>query len=281
MAGSKPHTSAASIAERLQRLFQKLESWEALLEPRGTLDKDWQRRRQKLDELRQRLSSLRLRMAAPAFLEQSQNLQVPPLNICTTDEHLLYDQYLDAQLGINQQLCEQLSKVTRWVDEAMAASKSSWSMKLRLTKIRHDLSNLDHERQALEPHQIQQQLNWEKLADKFLLYSDQHSGMEDSRIVFEKVVRLTDSVKSLQQQVHASQNKVGRMEHWLKQATSRLTQVRAPTPPLAEDLRLAAQKVDTLGLEDLYRSKSRLAHAREYLENYLSQPDRPKPENAP
>ncbi len=281
MAGFRPHTSAASDAERLRRLFQKLDSWEVLLESKGAQDRDWQKRRKRLHDLRQRLELLRLRTEAPTVLEQGQTYQLPPLDICTSDEHILCDQYLEAQLKISQHLNEQLTKVKRWVEEASAAGKNSWRMKLRLTKIRRYLGDLDQERQTLEPHRIRQLQNWEKFADKMLLYRDQYQEMGDTRLAFEKIVRLTDSVEALQQKVHASQNKIQRMEAWLKQATRRLLQTKSPLPPLAEDLRMAAQKIDGLGLEDLHRSKSRLALARKYLEKYLSRtPDLPSVEDA-
>ncbi|MDQ3235000.1 MAG: hypothetical protein M3Q07_24595, partial [Pseudobdellovibrionaceae bacterium] len=277
----RPHTSAASDAERLRRLFQKLDSWEVLLESKGAQDRDWQKRRKRLHDLRQRLELLRLRTEAPTVLEQGQTYQLPPLDICTSDEHILCDQYLEAQLKISQHLNEQLTKVKRWVEEASAAGKNSWRMKLRLTKIRRYLGDLDQERQTLEPHRIRQLQNWEKFADKMLLYRDQYQEMGDTRLAFEKIVRLTDSVEALQQKVHASQNKIQRMEAWLKQATRRLLQTKSPLPPLAEDLRMAAQKIDGLGLEDLHRSKSRLALARKYLEKYLSRtPDLPSVEDA-
>jgi len=282
MSGFRPHTSAASDAERFRRLFQKLDSWEVLLESRGAQDKDWQKRRKRLHDLRQRLELLRLRMAAPTVLEQGKTFQLPPLDICTSDEHTLCDQYLEAQLKISQHLCQQLTQVNDWVDDASAAGKSSWRMKLRLTKIRRYLSDLDQERQTLEPHRIRQLQNWEKLAEKMLLYRDQHQEMGDTRLAFEKIVRLTDSVAALQQKVHASQTKVQRMEAWLKQAARRLMQSKTPSPPLAEDLRMAAQKIDGLGLEDLHRSKSRLALARKYLEKYLSRtPNLPSVEDDP
>lgn len=283
MAGFRPHTSAASDAERLRRLFQKLDSWEVLLESPGAQDRDWQRRRKRLHDLRQRLELLRLRMEAPTVLEQGQTFQLPPLDICTSDEHTLCDQYLEAQLKISQHLCEQLVKVNRWVDEASAAGKNSWRMKLRLTKIRRYLSDLDQERQTLEPHRVRQLQNWEKLADKMLLYRDQQQhDIGDTRLAFEKIVRLTDSVAALQQKVHNSQNKIQRMEAWLKQAARRLMQSKIPAPPLAEDLRMTAQKIDGLGLEDLHRSKSRLSLARKYLEKYLSRtPDLPSVEDSP
>ncbi|HYX39756.1 MAG TPA: hypothetical protein VE954_42215 [Oligoflexus sp.] len=281
MTGFRPHTSAASDAERLRRLFQKLDSWEVLLESKGAQDRDWQKRRKRLHNLRQRLELLRLRTEAPTVLEQGQTYQLPPLDICTSDEHILCDQYLEAQLKISQHLNEQLTKVKRWVEEASAAGKNSWRMKLRLTKIRRYLGDLDQERQTLEPHRIRQLQNWEKFADKMLLYRDQYQEMGDTRLAFEKIVRLTDSVEALQQKVHASQNKIQRMEAWLKQATRRLLQTKSPLPPLAEDLRMAAQKIDGLGLEDLHRSKSRLALARKYLEKYLSRtPDLPSVEDA-
>lgn len=282
MAGFRPHTSAASDAERLRRLFHKLDSWEILLESPGAQDKDHQRRRKRLHDLRQRLELVRLRLEAPTVLEQGKSYQLPPLDICTSDEHVLCDQYLEAQLKISQHLCEQLTKVNRWVDDASSAGKSSWRMKLRLTKIRRYLSDLEQERQALEPHRVRQLQNWEKLVDKMLLFRDQFQEVGDTRLAFEKIVRLTDNVASLQQKVHALQSKVQRMEAWLKQAARRLIQSKTPPPPLAEDLRMAAAKIDGLGLEDLHRSKSRLALARKYLEKYLSRtPDLPSVEDAP
>ncbi|WP_141731202.1 hypothetical protein [Oligoflexus tunisiensis] len=282
MAGFRPHTSAASDAERLRRLFHKLDSWEVLLESPGAQDKDWQRRRKRLHDLRQRLELVRLRMEAPTILEQGKTFQLPPLDICTGDEHILCDQYLEAQLRISQHLCEQLAKVNRWVGEAAAAGKGSWRMKLRLTKIRRYLSDLDQERQTLEPHRIRQLQNWDNFADRMLLYRDQYQEAGDTRLAFEKIVRLTDSVASLQQKVHVSQTKIQRMEAWLKQAARRLLQSKTPPAPLAEDLRMAAQKIDGLGLEDLHRSKSRLALARKYLEKYLSRtPDLPSVEDTP
>lgn len=282
MAGFRPHTSAASDAERLRRLFHKLDSWEVLLESPGAQDKDYQRRRKRLHDLRQRLELVRLRLEAPTILEQGKSFQLPPLDICTSDEHTLCDQYLEAQLKISQHLCEQLTKVNRWVDDASAAGKSSWRMKLRLTKIRRYLSDLEQERHALEPHRVRQLQNWEKLVDKMLLFRDQFQEVGDTRLAFEKIVRLTDNVSSLQQKVHALQTKIQRMEAWLKQASRRLIQSKTPPPPLAEDLRMAAVKIDGLGLEDLHRSKSRLALARKYLEKYLSRtPDLPSVEDAP
>jgi hypothetical protein len=225
---------------------------------------------------------VRLRMEAPTVLEQGKSFQLPPLDLCTGDEHILCDQYLDAQLKISEHLCEQLTKVHRWVEEATAAGKSSWRMKLRLTKIRRYLSDLEQERQALEPHRVRQLQNWEKLVDKMLLYRDQFQEVGDTRLAFEKIVRLTDSVSSLQEKVHTLQNKIQKMDAWLKQAARRLMQSKLPPPPLAEDLRMAAMKIDGLGLEDLHRSKSRLALARKYLEKYLSrQPDLPSVEDAP
>ncbi len=277
MAGFRPHPQAAPDVERMRRLSRKLDSWEILMESPNSSgpiqDKDWQKRRKKLQELRQRLEMVRLRMEAPAILEQGQTFQLPPLELCTSDEHMLCDQYLEAQLKISQHLCEQLSKVNHWVDEASLAGKNSWRMKLRLTKIRRYLSDLDQERQSLEPHRIRQLQNWEKMADKMLIYRDRQSETGDTRLAFEKIVRLTDSVGSLQQNVHNLQTKVQKMDAWLKQATRRLTQQKSSPPPLAEDLRLAAQKIDGLGLEDLHRSKSRLALARKYLEKYLSRID--------
>ncbi len=282
MAGFRPHTSAASDAERLRRLFHKLDSWEILLESPGAQDKDHQRRRKRLHDLRQRLELVRLRLEAPTVLEQGKSLQLPPLDICTSDEHVLCDQYLEAQLKISQHLCEQLTKVHRWVDDASSAGKSSWRMKLRLTKIRRYLSDLEQERQALEPHRVRQLQNWEKLVDKMLLFRDQFQEVGDTRLAFEKIVRLTDNVASLQQKVHALQTKVQRMDAWLKQASRKLIQSKTPPPPLAEDLRMAAVKIDGLGLEDLHRSKSRLSLARKYLEKYLSRtPDLPSVEDAP
>jgi hypothetical protein len=282
MAGFRPHTSAASDAERVRRLFHKLDSWEVLLESPGAQDKDWQRRRRRLEDLRQRLELVRLRLEAPKILEQGKSFQLPPLDICTSDEHTLCDQYLEAQLKISQHLCEQFTRVNRWVDDATAAGKSSWRMKLRLTKIRRYLSDLDQERQALEPHRLRQLQNWEKLVDKMLLYRDQFQDTNDTHLAFEKIVRLTDSVSGLQEKVHTLQNKIQRMDAWLKQAARRLTQSKTPAPPLAEDLRMAAMKIDGLGLEDLHRSKSRLALARKYLEKYLSRtPDLPSVEDDP
>jgi hypothetical protein len=282
MSSFRPHTSAATDAERFRRLFQKLDSWEILLESRDAQDKDWQKRRKRLHDLRQRLELLRVRMEGPMILEQGQTFQLPSLDICTSDEHRLCDQYLEAQLKISQHLSQQLSKVNGWIDDASSAGKSSWRMKLHLTKIRRYLSELDQERQTLEPHRIRQLQNWDKLADKMLLYRDQHQEMADTRLAFEKIVRLTDSVATLQQKVHASQTKIQRMEAWLKQAARRLMQSKMPPPPLAEDLRMAAQKIDGLGLEDLHRSKSRLALARKYLEKCLSRtPELPSVEDDP
>ena len=251
MAGFRPHTSAASDAERLRRLFHKLDSWEVLLESPGAQDKDWQRRRKRLHDLRQRLELVRLRLEAPTVLEQGKSFQLPPLDICTSDEHILCDQYLEAQLKISQHLCEQLTKVNRWVGDASVAGKSSWRMKLRLTKIRRYLSDLDQERQALEPHRVRQLQNWDKLVDKMLLYRDQFQEAGDTHLAFEKIVRLTDSVSGLQHKVHTLQTKIQRMDAWLKQAARRLIQSKTPPPPLAEDLRMAALKIDGLGLEDL------------------------------
>jgi hypothetical protein len=280
MAGFRPHTSAASDAERLRRLFHKLDSWEVLLESPGAQDKDWQSRRKRLHDLRQRLELVRLRLEAPTFLEQGKSFQLPPLDLCTSDEHLLCDQYLDAQLKISEHLCEQLTKVHRWVEDATAAGKSSWRMKLRLTRIRRYLNDLEQERQALEPHRVRQLQNWDRLVEKMLLYRDQFQDVGDTRLAFEKIVRLTDSVAGLQEKVHALQGKIQKMDAWLKQAARRLMQSKLPPPPLAEDLRMAAMKIDGLGLEDLHRSKSRLALARKYLEKYLSrQPDLPSVED--
>jgi len=284
MAGFRPGPQAAPDAERLRRLLRKLDSWEILLEspnPAASMqDRDWQKRRKRLQDMRRRLELVRLRLEAPAVLEQGQNFQLPPLELCSTDEHMLCDQYLEAQLKISQHLCDQLNRVIRWVDESSLAGKSSWRMKLQLTKIRRYLSDLDQERQSLEPHRLRQVQNWEKLADKMLFYRDQNSDAGDTRLAFEKIVRLTDSVAHLQEKVHSSQNKIQRMETWLKQASRRLIQQKSPSPPLAEDLRLAAQKIDGLGLEDLHRSKSRLALARKYLEKYLSSiPDLPTVED--
>ena len=284
MAGFRPGPQAAPDAERLRRLLRKLDSWEILLEspnPAASMqDRDWQKRRKRLQDMRRRLELVRLRLEAPAVLEQGQNFQLPPLELCSTDEHMLCDQYLEAQLKISQHLCDQLNRVIRWVDKSSLAGKSSWRMKLQLTKIRRYLSDLDQERQSLEPHRLRQVQNWEKLADKMLFYRDQNSDAGDTRLAFEKIVRLTDSVAHLQEKVHSSQNKIQRMETWLKQASRRLIQQKSPSPPLAEDLRLAAQKIDGLGLEDLHRSKSRLALARKYLEKYLSSiPDLPTVED--
>jgi hypothetical protein len=282
MAGFRPHTSAASDAERLRRLFHKLDSWEVLLESPGAQDQVWQRRRKRLHDLRQRLELVRLRLEAPTVLEQGKAFPLPPLDICTSDEHTLCDQYLEAQLKISQHLCDQLTKVNQWVEEASAAGKSSWRMKLRLTKIRRYLSDLEQERQALEPHRVRQLQNWEKLVDKMLLYRNQYQETGDTQLAFEKIVRLTDSVSGLQHKVHALQTKIQRMDAWLKQAARRLMQSKTPPPPLAEDLRMAAVKIDGLGLEDLHRSKSRLALARKYLEKYLSRtPDLPSVEDGP
>jgi hypothetical protein len=282
MAGFRPHTSAATDAERVRRLFHKLDSWEVLLESPGAQDMVWQRRRKRLQDLRQRLELVRLRLEAPKALEHGKSFQLPPLAICTSDEHNLCDQYLDAQLKISQHLREQFTKVNRWVDEASAAGKSSWRMKLRLTKIRRYLGDLEGERQTLEPHRVRQLQNWEKLVDKMLLYRDQFQDAGDTHLAFEKIVRLTDSVTGLQEKVHTLQTKIQKMDAWLKQAARRMLQSKTPSPPLAEDLRMAAVKIDGLGLEDLHRSKSRLALARKYLEKYLSRtPDLPSVEDDP
>ncbi len=284
MAGFRPGPQAAPDSERLRRLLRKLDSWEILLEspsPATSMqDRDWQKRRKRMQDMRRRLELVRLRLEAPAILEQGQNFQLPPLELCSTDEHTLCDQYLEAQHKISQHLCDQLNRVTRWVDDASLAGKGSWRMKLQLTKIRRYLSDLDQERQRLEPHRLRQVQNWEKLADRMLFYRDQNHDTGETRLAFEKIVRLTDSVAHLQEKVHSSQSKIQRMETWLKQASRRLVQQKSPAPPLAEDLRLAAQKIDGLGLEDLHRSKSRLALARKYLEKYLSSiPDLPTVED--
>ncbi|MCX6129657.1 MAG: hypothetical protein NTX25_11405, partial [Proteobacteria bacterium] len=112
--------------------------------------------------------------------------------------------------------------------------------------------------------------NWKKITDRFLLIRGLQNEANDPRLAFSKIVQLTDAVGTLQQSVHTLQGKTQRMNAWLKQANKRLLLHRPIASPLAEDLRRTAQKLDSLGLEDLHRSKSRLALARKYLEKYLS-----------
>lgn len=268
-------TAPANLSElgRLQRLGRKLDSWEVLLESHsrspGLSEKDLQRRRKRLEDLRQRWEVLRLRLESSSLNETEGSVQLPPLDLCSPEERVLCEQYLDAQYKISEQLRLQLEKVLRWVDQAAQGQKPGWRAKVRLAKIRRFLLELDEERQRLDPHRARQSHHWEKLADRLLLYRDPHAEVADTRLAFEKVVRLTNQVASLQNQIHELQHKTQRMEQWLKQAHKRLRSQRAPSPPLAEDLRLITHKIDLLGLEDLNRSKSRIALARRYLEKFL------------
>ncbi len=270
------HTAPANLSElgRLQRLGRKLDSWEVLLENHGrsagVSDRDLQRRRKRVSDLRQRWELLQMRLQTSEASEGYRSSGgLPPLDLCSHEEQILCEQYLDAQYKINQQLVLQLEKIMRWVDQATQGQKPGWRTKMRLAKIRRYLVELDDERQRLDPHRAKQSYNWEKLADGLLLYRDPHVEVSDTRLAFEKVVRLTSQVAALQNQIHELQSKTQRMEQWLKQAHKRLKGTRPPAPPLAEDLRLIAHKIDLLGLEDLNRSKSRIALARRYLEKYL------------
>lgn len=269
-------TAPANLSElgRLQRLGRKLDSWEVLLESHsrspGVAEKDLQRRRKRLMDLRQRWEVLRLRLETTSLGDTGSSVELPPLDLCSPEERVLCEQYLEAQYKINEQLRLQLEKVLHWVDQATKGQKPGWRAKMRLAKIRRFLVEIEEERQRLDPHRAKQTHNWERLADRLLLYRDPHAEVADTRLAFEKVVRLTNQVASLQDQIHDLQHKTHRMEHWLKQAHKRLRSLRPPTPPLAEDLRLVTHKIDLLGLEDLNRSKSRIALARRYLEKYLS-----------
>lgn len=258
---------------RLQRLGRKLDSWEILLESEsrfsGIPEREVAKRRKRLLELRQRFEILRLQIESPPIQDGTIPAQLPPLDLCSGEERQLCEQYLDAQLKISQHLREQLLRVMQWVDQAATGQKNSWRAKMRLSKIRRYLMDLDQERQSLDPHRAKQTHNWEILADRLLLYRDRNAEVSDARLAFEKIVRLTNNVAKLQSQVHQLQNRTSRMDNWLKQAHRQLKGQKAPLPPLAEDLRLVTQKIDILGLEDLNRSKSRINLARRYLEKYL------------
>ncbi len=258
---------------RLQRLSRKLDSWEILLESEsripGVSERDLLKRRKRLHELRQRFEILRLQLEAPGMQGSSAPAQLPPLDLCSPEERQLCEQYLDAQTKISQHLRDQLARVMQWVDHAATGQKKGWRAKMRLTKIRRYLVDLEQERQRLDPHRAKQSHNWETVADRLLLYRDRSAEVSDARLAFEKIVRLTNNVAQLQTQVHQLQNKTNRMDIWLKQAHKRLKGQKPPLPPLAEDIRLVTHKIDLLGLEDLSRSRSRISLARKYLEKYL------------
>ncbi|MCX6128956.1 MAG: hypothetical protein NTX25_07815, partial [Proteobacteria bacterium] len=108
MAGFIPPSTATSDTERLHRLQRRLDAWEVMLETPGQTsgNKDWQKRQKRLQELRHRLELLIMRREVPPFLKKQQEIQLPPLEICSEDEHKLCEQYLDAQLKISQHLTD-------------------------------------------------------------------------------------------------------------------------------------------------------------------------------
>ena len=103
-----------------------------------------------------------------------------------------------------------------------------------------------------------------------LIYRDQANERGDAKLAFEKISKLTLSHNTLLRQNQAMKCQIQKMESWLLHTQNSLEKSPKIRSPLAEDLHLIAKKIDAFGVEDLYRSKSRIVTARKYLEQYLS-----------
>ena len=155
------------IADQLMRLGRKLDSCAILLDTESQSDdlpiSQELLCHQKISELRQRLENLKFQCEILDGEQSLDELPLPPLQACTTEELTLLEQYLHVQSKVARHSIDQLKKVMIWVEQVLSGRQRSWFSNFKLTKIRNFISELEAERLRLAPHHALQSDNWEHI----------------------------------------------------------------------------------------------------------------------
>ena len=264
---------------KLEALGQRLASWEVFVDNAGS---EGSLNQQELPILHYHLALMRQRFehARMRWLPLDQKISpfddgigLPPLPLCHREELLLVYQYLEARYRLTLLLEERSAEVQQAIDEGLERRQSGWRIKWRVSRLRKDLDELEAEKRSFDLHRNNAAHAWDLMSKCLMAFHDLSYDQVSTRMVFERLIDLCHRVSTLQAELSGLDKKTKAMSAWLDKAEASLSPGSQAHGPLAEDIRIFTMRIDFMGLEDLSRSRARLALARKYVESYLAQND--------